>query len=308
MIEEGAMPYQFHRSARLSPAGDQRILDRYPPHQTTGNLPPAWKTAWFRGALFQLFGPPTEGSLNDEEYTYVITATAPDGTTLPLMVYEGGSGPAIQGPPTPAGRAASHALIAQIDATTPANFMMTMESSEYGTTVHLGCRDGICYYEEFHGDPPTVDMLLPRAIARIPQAAIFQIHATLMQAGWSLYQLRSDDPRPTRSISLTPLVRATVQSFLDGSVLQDYDAVLVCLSVLMDGVILARPTLLALFPKLTTLSNEHVVVFGARAQADGQWAIALHDYVVLLPGFALETKERPAGALSPSITVPAINC
>jgi len=128
-----------------------------------------------------------------------------------------------------------------------------------------------------------------------------------MQAGWSLYQLRSDDPRPTRSISLNPLVRATVQSFLDGSVLQDYDAVLVCLSVLMDGVILARPTLLALFPTLTALSNEHVVVFGARAQSDDKWAIALHDYVVLIPTFALETKERPSGGASPSIIVSGID-
>ena len=173
------MPYQFHHSVRPSPAGDQRLLDRYPPHQTLDSLPPAWKTAWFRGALLRLFGTPTEGSLNDEEYTYVITVTAPDGTTLPLMVYEGGSGPAIQGPPTSAGRAASHALLAQIDATTPADFMSTMEWSEYGTTAQLGCRDGICYYEEFHGDPPTVDVLLPQAIARIPQAVSWPMTSVL---------------------------------------------------------------------------------------------------------------------------------
>jgi len=107
--------------------------------------------AGFRGALLKLFGEP-EQKWSDAAYDYILEATDTNGNVWTLTAYEGASGSAIGGDSRdPTIYPVATALRDLIEATTPADFEVTLWSDEYGTTTTYGCTDGSCYYYEARG-------------------------------------------------------------------------------------------------------------------------------------------------------------
>lgn len=110
--------------------------------------------AGFRGALLKLFGEPMQ-KWSDAAYDYILEATDTDGNVWTLTAYEGASGSAIGGNSRdPSIYPVAIALRDLIEATTPADFEVTMWSDEYGTTTTYGCIAGSCYYYEERGRVP----------------------------------------------------------------------------------------------------------------------------------------------------------
>jgi hypothetical protein len=111
-------------------------------------------TAWFRGALLQLFGEPL-GDWSDAAYEYLLEATDDQGHAWILTAYERSSGAAIGGNRRDTSiLGVAEYLQRVIDSTTPADFERTQYNEEYGTTTTYGCKDGVPYYYEARGRVP----------------------------------------------------------------------------------------------------------------------------------------------------------
>jgi sulfur transfer protein SufE len=114
-------------------------------------------TAAFRGSTLSLFGQPLPNERHEQD-DYIIQATDADGRVWIVTVYQGLGEVGFGGDSSDDTiMPVAEALRDLIEQTTPADFDDTFYSPGYDSTIHYGCKDGQCYYQQQPGNqlPPT---------------------------------------------------------------------------------------------------------------------------------------------------------
>lgn len=101
------------------------------------------------GRIKALFDKPLFETENMEElFSYCISATSEDGTTVYLDVYCAGSGPAIGGLHDEASKKAAQELTAYINQADPIDYSCKCYYMDGPTVLNVGIKDGQPFYHE----------------------------------------------------------------------------------------------------------------------------------------------------------------